>query len=378
MQRNHNLQRIIQSEPYRNIFNTRIGSPGFQMNNNVIEYVGHAGSFINVTVGGSVTGLELNLGVLDDPVKGRAEANSKTVRDRTWSWFSDDFMTRFAALSGLIILMTRWHVDDLVRRFLKKNLDVRIVRFPAIAETDELHRRAGEALFPGLKPLDFLNDRKNMMSKASWEAEYQQNPIVTGGGIFPIEKLGIVEAFDHNQISRTVFAWDKAGTAGGDGAYTAGVLMHKMRDNTFVIEIVIRGRWSALEREQIIKRFAEVEQRVLRDYGKWDYRIIVEQEPGSGGKESAEATIRNLAGFTVIADKVTGSKVVRATPFATQVQGGNVRLVAGPWVPNFLEEAEAYPNSRYLDQIDAAAIAFHHLVTAAGWPIEVWERATAT
>jgi hypothetical protein len=135
-------------------------------------------------------------------------------------------MTRFAALSGMIILMTRWHVDDLLGRYLKlkKESEVRIVQFPAIAETDEPHRRAGEALFPALKPLDFLLERKNVMSKASWESEYQQNPIITGGGIFPIEKLGIVPVFDRSQIAQTARGWDKAGTAGGDGAFTAGVL----------------------------------------------------------------------------------------------------------------------------------------------------------
>jgi predicted phage terminase large subunit-like protein len=377
VQRNLNLQRIIQSPRYRSIFNTRIGSPGFQMNSSVIEYVGHTGSFMNTTVGGGITGLGLNLGVLDDPVKGRAEANSKTVRDRTWAWFVDDFMPRFAAINGSIILMTRWHVDDLLGRYLKKERNVRIVRFPAIAETDEPHRRAGEALFPKLKPLDFLLERKKIMSTASWESEYQQNPIITGGGIFPIEKLSILPVFDRSQISRTVRAWDKAGTAGGDGAYTAGVLMHKMRDGTFVIENVTRGRWSALERERIIKQLAELDQQVLRQYGKWDYRVIVEQEPGSGGKESAEATIRNLAGFNAFADKVTGSKELRAEPFAAQVQGGNVRLIAGPWINDFLEEAEAYPNSRYLDQIDAAAMAFRHLITGGGYSLEIYERVNA-
>jgi predicted phage terminase large subunit-like protein len=374
VQRNHNLQRIMQSPRYRGIFNTRIGSPGFQMNSSVIEYVGHTGSFINTTVGGSITGLGLNLGVLDDPVKGRAEANSKTVRDRTWAWFVDDFMTRFADLSGLIILMTRWHVDDLLGRFLKKNPNVRIVRFPAIAEIDEPHRRAGEALFPALKPLEFLLERKRIMSTASWEAEYQQNPIITGGGIFPIEKLITLAVFDRSQISRTVRAWDKAATAGGDGAYTAGVLMHKMHDGTFVIENVTRERWSALERERIIKQLAEDDQEVLHEHGKWDYCIAVEQEPGSAGKESAEATIRNLAGFNAFADKVTGSKVVRADPFAAQVQGGGVRLVAGPWIPDFLEEAEAYPNSRHLDQIDAAAMAFRYLTKFPGWSFEIWQK----
>jgi len=63
----------------------------------------------------------------------------------------------------------------------------------------------------------------------------------------------------------------------------------------------------------------------------------------------------------VLADRVTGSKLTRAGPFAAQVQGGNVRLVAGPWVTDFRDKAEAYPNSRFLDQIDAAAMAFAHL-----------------
>jgi predicted phage terminase large subunit-like protein len=374
-QRNMNLQRLMQSERYRGVFgNTRIGSPG-QMNSGLIEYVGHTGSFRNTTVGGQITGMELNLGVIDDPVKGRAEAGSKLLRDRTWAWFTDDFMTRFAAISGLIIIMTRWHSDDLVGRLLEKECNVRIVRFPAIAEKDERHRRAGEALFPELKPLDFLLERKKMMSKASWESEYQQNPIMEGGGIFPIDKLSIAPVFDRSQIAKSVRAWDKAGTAGGDGAYTAGVLMHKMHDGTFLIENVTRGRWGALEREQIIKQLAERDTQGLHGYDKWGYRVIVEQEPGSAGKESAEATIRNLAGFFVQADRVTGSKLTRAEPLAAQVQGGNVRLVAGLWITDFLEEAEAYPNSRFLDQIDAAAMAFAHLVKGPGYDPEIWRRA---
>src|ERR1700686_5096506 len=97
------------------------------------------------------------------------------ARDSTWAWLVDAFMTRLAALSGMISLITRWHVDDLLGRYLKKQPNVRIVCFPAIAETDERHRRAGEALFPALKPLDFLLERKDVMSKASWESEYQQN-----------------------------------------------------------------------------------------------------------------------------------------------------------------------------------------------------------
>jgi hypothetical protein len=86
--------------------------------------------------------------------------------------------------------MTRWHVDDLLGRLIERVPGVTSLRYPAIAEQDEEYRRAGEALFPELKPLDFLLERKQVQSQASWEAEYQQNPIILGGGVFPIEKIG--------------------------------------------------------------------------------------------------------------------------------------------------------------------------------------------
>ena len=108
----------------------------------------------------------------------------------------------------------------------------------------------------------------------------------------------------------------------------------------------------------------------MREYAEADknhsknYMIVVEQEPGSAGKESAENTIRNLAGFRVYADRVTGSKQkqVRAEPFAAQVQAGNVFLRPGPWVEAFLDECETWPNGKYKDQVDAAAGAFNRLI----------------
>ena len=112
-----------------------------------------------------------------------------------------------------------------------------------------------------------------------------------------------------------------------------------LKDKRFVIEHVVRGRWSALEREQQIKAWAERDRELI----KGSYEIGVEQEPGSAGKESAENTIRNLAGYKVFADKVTGSKEVRAEPFAAQVQGGNVWLIAGPWQPRIFGRARAIP-----------------------------------
>ncbi len=144
--------------------------------------------------------------------------------------------------------------------------------------------------------------------------------------------------------------WDKAGTRDG-GAYTAGVLMHKLKDGRFCVAHCRRGQWAALEREREIKRTAELDGRRVP--------IAVEQEPGSGGKESAESTIRNLAGWRVTADRPTGDKAVRAEPYAAQVQGGNVLVVRGAWTQAFIDEHIAFPVGRTKDQVDAAAAAFN-------------------
>jgi hypothetical protein len=87
------------------------------------------------------------------------------------------------------MIMTRWHLDDPVGRFIERFPGTSILRYAAIAEQDEKNGRQGEALFPEHKSLSFLLERKRAMTQASWKREYQQNPILVGGGMFPIEKL---------------------------------------------------------------------------------------------------------------------------------------------------------------------------------------------
>jgi predicted phage terminase large subunit-like protein len=375
---NRTLQRTASSEPFGKIFPLRIGTPGWAANNDLIEFAGDRGSFRNVTVGGGITGFGVDLGIIDDPFKGRGDANSNLIRDKIWSWFTDDFCTRLSKNAGFLIIMTRWHIDDLLGRLLRQSdREMRVLRYPALAEEDENHwlsdwqltsegwlpvwkhirRSKGAALFPELKPKSFLLEQRELLPQSSWESLYQQNPIIVGGGQLPIGKLQVLHFFHSTNMISSVRYWDKGGSDGKDAAYTAGVLMHKMNDNTFVIEHVVRGRWSSLDREQRMREYAEADKKHCKNY-----MIVVEQEPGSAGKESAENTIRNLAGFRVYADRVTGSKQVRAEPFAAQVQAGNVFLRDGPWVEAFLDECETWPNGKYSDQVDAAAGAFNRLI----------------
>jgi predicted phage terminase large subunit-like protein len=368
---NTDLQRIMTSEPYLATFGHRLASRDasssrWLRNNRLLEYVNTRGSFRNTTVQGQITGKGLDIGIVDDPIKGRAEASSKAIRDKTWNWFTDDFFPRFSDSAGLLIIMTRWHVDDPVGRFLEHFPGAKVLRYPAIAEQDETYRLKGEALFPAHKSMAFLMERKAVMTQAAWESEYQQNPIVMGGGIFPIHKLEIVAPPAPKHTLRSVRYWDKAGTS-DSGSYTAGVFLHLMRDQTFIVGDVRRGRWSALDRERIIKQTADAD---CASYGS-GVVIWVEQEPGSGGKESAEATVRMLAGHQVHADKVTGNKEVRAQPYAAQVQAGNVALARGAWNREFLDEHEAFPAGKYKDQVDAASGAFNKIVSGSTYDISL-------
>jgi hypothetical protein len=112
-------QRMMALPMYQKIFpKTRLAGEGSdptgreRRTTTFLEFVGKGGSFRNTTVDGKINGFGLDLGVIDDPIKGRAEAQSKPIRDKTWAWLTDDFFNRFADHAGMVMIMTRWHVDD--------------------------------------------------------------------------------------------------------------------------------------------------------------------------------------------------------------------------------------------------------------------------
>lgn len=363
------IQRVIDSEQYKRVFpETKLNSSNvvtmsgqYLRNRDILEIVGHEGAFRNTTVNGPVTGEGLDLGVIDDPLKGRKEANSAKNRDHVWNWLTDDFMTRFSEAAGLLMILTRWHIDDPAGRIQQEFPHARVLRYAAIAERNELgedgrvRRRKGEALFPEVKSAEFLLRRKKFMTASSWASLYQQNPVVLGGETFPVQEFTIVSMLPAGcKRVKSIRYWDKAGTSGG-GKFTAGVLMTELSDGRWIVDNVVRGQWNAFDRESKIQATA--------DNDGTDVTVWVEQEPGSGGKESAERSVAMLKGFKAYADRVTGDKETRAEPYAAQVQGGNVLLLSGPWNKAFIEEHEFFPNGPYKDQVDAAAGAFAKLVS---------------
>jgi hypothetical protein len=158
MRTNLDLQRLFEMPQYQRTFpDTRIGEAGWTRNSSLLEFAKHSGSFRNTTINGSINGMELHLGVIDDPIKGRAEVQGKGNRDKVWHWFTDDWGSRFSKDAGMLIIMTRWHVDDLLGRFIERTgKDVKVLNFPAIADVEEPNRKVGEEAHPTV-PQRLLN-----------------------------------------------------------------------------------------------------------------------------------------------------------------------------------------------------------------------------
>lgn len=336
-------------------------------------------------VAGGVTGEGGHLIVIDDPFKGRKEAESPLRREEVWEWWRNDIYTRREDGAAIVIPQTRWHVDGLSGRLLARMVEdeladeFEVLNLPAIweppavpaektfymyqreqmkegvyvNEKDPLGRKPGEALWPDKHDEEELERIKANMGAYAFEALYQQHPFLRAGDFFKREYFPIVDRIPKEVISRLRY-WDLAGTAGG-GAFTAGVLLAKTADNYYYVEHVTRGQWSEYQRDQEIVSTAEFD---AKERGYTVYEL--EQEPGSSGKDQAAGIVALLAeaGFEAHAGTVTGSKEVRAGPWSSICEAGRVFLVRGGWNEAFIEEHIAFPKGKYKDQVDGGSGAF--------------------
>lgn len=306
-----------------------------------------------VGIGAGLTGHPVDIGIIDDPIKDREEAESQKVRDSHWEWYTDVWMTRNPRHQ--VMTLTPWHHDGLQARILNSPQANRwtVIQLPALAlEDDPLGRRLGEALCPERVTQEELESRRSM-NPYSFEAVYQCNPTAREGSLFKVSMLRFVEAHDVPVGLPKVRVWDLAATSGG-GDYTAGVLMcGPDAEGTFYALDVVRGQWDVTERNRVIRRTAEQDGAGVR--------VGIPQDPGAAGKEVVASLKRLLAGFSVWGETETGSKELRAEPLAAQVGAGNVALVRGSWNSALVEEARTFPLGKNDDQIDAAARGFNKL-----------------
>lgn len=307
-------------------------------------------------VGGQITGFHGHFVIIDDPLdpqKAASEAELVNVN----KWMSETIPTRKVnkAVCPTILIMQRLHQNDPAQNMIDsgaKKGKIKLICLPAeytkAIQPASLTRYYINGLMdPSRMSREVLDEYRETLGEYGYACQFLQTPIPRHGGQFKPERIRIDQP-SVPMVDRVRY-WDKAGSH-NTGCYTAGVLVGKDSSGRFWVLDVVRGRWSADEREVVEKATAELDGKIVR--------IGIEQEPGSGGKESAESTVRMLAGYRIVPDRPIGDKVLRAEPFAVQVNSGNVSMVPGEWNKAFIEELRYFPSAKYKDQVDASSAAF--------------------
>ena len=355
---------VVTSEKYTRLF----GDVGVREDQNAKGYFATeaGGMRYAVGTGGSVMGFHGHFLVVDDPLDPN-QAVSEAKLEAANRWIAETLPSRKVnkEVTVTILIMQRLHQNDpsaVMLRRADEGVATRHIKLPAEIQGSGFEqvrpRRLAKFYKEGLLdpqrlPRRVLSEALASLGQYGYAGQMLQEPVPLGGGMFKPDRIQIDVPPPRADLIKEVRYWDKAGTAGG-GAFTAGILMSRDSRGRFWILDDVRGQWDASVRERIIKQTAALDTRKVS--------IWVEQEPGSGGKESAQGTVRNLAGYNVHVERPTGHKELRADPFSVQVNGDNVFMRAGPWNKAFLEELEYFPHSRYKDQVDAASGAFAALV----------------
>lgn len=369
---NLRLRRILKSERYRQVFPGIPAEWGKDQTRtmNALDIPGHTGIFRNTTVEGSITGESLDVGIIDDPIKGRKDANSKNKRDSTWDWFTDDFLTRFADNGAFLCVLTRWHIDDVVGRVLdsEDGPDVKVFKYPALADSKALllphdPRKKGSngALMPEHKSKEFLLGRKAIMAEASWMSLYQANPQIPGGEIIRGEWFG--RYLELPPLKYRAMYGDTAQKGKTSSDYQVLVLAGLGKDDgkLYIID-VLRGKFDGAELET---RFPDFWRKHLtRDTGRLRYMAIEDKSSGTVLIQK----IRKMSSprIPVKAIPRDTDKYSRVQDVLGYIKSGWVMLPENaPWVHDFIAEMEEFTaddSHAYDDQVDVTVDAIENML----------------
>lgn len=344
----------------------------------------HGGQRFAIGQGGMITGQHFHFISIDDPIDPlRANLMSGKDLEEVNGWIQDTLGKRKVNKKVTVtsLVMQRLHQNDPTGHRLaqpKKTGPVRHICLPGEA-TKKIRPRhlrknyKNGLLDPVRLPREVLEEEQ-AISAYTYASQFLQDPIPLGGGMFKTDRLQYGPRPNWRDLKRVCWFIDKAATD-GSGAYSVMLKMAEDKETIldgknqfgrFWVLQVIRGQWGLYDREKI---FRETMERDLPSDNEVQIRQYlakleggVEQEPGSGGKDSVQVTLRNLTGWNFSEDLPTGSKVARAEGFATQVNAGNVWLPEGAeWIPEYLDELRFFPFSTYKDQVDASSGAFNKL-----------------
>jgi predicted phage terminase large subunit-like protein len=338
---------VLSHPSYRAIFPEMI--IGAKNTENEIETT-KGGFRFATSVGGTLTGRGGNLIVIDDPIK-PDEAASRLARGRVWEWFTGTVGSRLdnKAEDAIVLVMQRVHVDDLSGRLLEMG-GWDLLSIPAIAEDEQslivgperaIVREPGHILDPEREPRHVLDELKRELGSATFEAQYQQQPVPETGGCV---QWGWFNTYDvappRGPADKVVISWDTAMKDREVNDYSVGIVALVTYHKHVYILDVIRVRLD----------FPSLRNRIIAETRKHRAFNLIEDH-GSGTsllQELRRGPIR------CVRTRPIGDKVVRFQAVTSKIEAGQVHLPArAPWLETFKRELLSFPTSTHDDQVDA-------------------------
>jgi len=314
------------------------------------------GGYVAAGVGGGITGKGAHVMVIDDLVKNREDAESENNREATWDWYTSTAYTRLSPGGGILVILTRWHDDDLAGKLLRQAEEGEdqweVIKYPALAEEDEKFRKVGESLHPERYNVDALEQIRKAIGPRDWSALYQQNPVSDEGDYFSRD---MIRYFENDEIDTSQLnyycAWDLAIGQRDRNDYSVGIVVGVDEyDNLFVVDVV-RGKYDGFE----------LVEQILDLYETWRPGIVgierghIEMALGPFLQKRTRERGLNEAYFK---DLKVGKrdKEARARAIQGRMQQGMVYFPKDAiWTGPMVAELLRFPNGTHDDQVDALA-----------------------
>jgi len=351
------VREIMRQPAYRQVFpgcKLRVGS---QSSDRIQTEEGGVANFVGV--GGALTGRGADLLVIDDPIKDREDADSKRERDKLWEWFTQVAMSRLMAGARVVIIMTRWHEDDLVGRLTDPKNPCytsdtaeqwRVLSLPAIADHDDpMGRKPGEALWPERYGLDFLNEIKRLNARG-FSALYQGKPTPDDGDFFRREWLKGYLPQELPTNLRIYVASDHA------------VSMSQQADRTCLLPVGVDENddiwilpdvwWRKAETDDVVEGMIDIMER-LKPSLWWAEKGHISKSIGPFLRK-----IQQERGVYTVVEEVTPAKdkQTRAQAIRGRMAMGKVHFPRfASWWGDAENELLKFPQSRHDDFVDALA-----------------------
>ncbi len=333
---------------------------------------GHRGGVTAAGVGGPITGKGARIAIIDDPVKNAEEANSEVMREKVWDWYQSTLYTRLTPDGRIIVVMTRWHEDDLVGRLLAKEKQEieegthqgerwTVINFPALAEdNDYLGRKEGESLWP-----EFGFTRERMLQifadVGSYVANalYQQRPSAAGGTIFKRIHFRYFQEIDHmgakylqvgekKYLKTNCWAFQTVDTANSEKTINDYFVVSTWivtEHNDLLLYDVYRTHITGPDQKPLMKQ----------QNARYKPRFQAIEDKTFGTNLIQECS---REGMSIKPIKVDKDKVTRSLPIAARYEVGKVWHREGaPWLTDYEDELLSFPRGKNDDQVDTASIA---------------------